>query len=55
MTTFNYLRHKVINASAEALNSKVKIFRSQMGDVRDRNSSCFPRLTDVRKFPTDYQ
>lgn len=33
-TILNYFRRRASNASAEAFNSKVKIFRSQMRDVR---------------------
>ena len=36
-TILNYFRRRAINASAEAFNSKVKIFRAQMKGVRDRN------------------
>ena len=36
-TILNYFRRRATNASAEAFNSKVKIFRSQMRGVRDRN------------------
>ena len=35
-TILNYFRCRATNASAEAFNSKVKIFRSQMRGVRDR-------------------
>ena len=34
-TILNYFRRRATNASAEAFNSKVKIFRSQMRGVRD--------------------
>nr|WP_290384015.1 transposase [uncultured Duncaniella sp.] len=37
----NYFRRRATNASAEAFNSKVKIFRSQMRGVRDRDSFIF--------------
>lgn len=36
-TILNYFRRRATNASAEAFNSKVKIFRAQMRGVRDRN------------------
>jgi len=36
-TILNYFRHRATNASAGAFNSKVKIFRSQMRGVRDRD------------------
>lgn len=40
-TIINYFRRRATNASAEAFNSKVKIFRSQMRGVRDRNFFIF--------------
>ncbi len=40
-TTLNYFRRRATNASAEAFNSKVKIFRSQMRGVRDRDFFIF--------------
>lgn len=40
-TILNYFRHRATNAAAEAFNSKVKIFRSQMRGVRDRNFFIF--------------
>ena len=40
-TILNYFRRRATNASAEAFNSKVKIFRSQMKGVRDRNFFIF--------------
>lgn len=40
-TILNYFRRRSTNASAEAFNSKVKIFRSQMRGVRDRNFFIF--------------
>ncbi|WP_304488567.1 transposase [Duncaniella muris] len=40
-TILNYFRHRATNASAEAFNSKVKIFRSQMRGVRDRDFFIF--------------
>ena len=40
-TILNYFRRRATNASAEAFNSKVKIFRSQMRGVRDRNFFIF--------------
>ena len=40
-TILNYFRRRATNASAEAFNSKVKIFRSQMRGVRDRNFFVF--------------
>lgn len=40
-TILNYFRRRATNASAEAFNSKVKIFRSQMRGVRDRNFFLF--------------
>ncbi|WP_435599597.1 transposase [Paramuribaculum intestinale] len=36
-----YFRRRATNASAEAFNSKVKIFRSQMRGVRDRDFFIF--------------
>ncbi len=42
-TILNYFRRRATNASAEAFNSKVKIFRSQMRGVRDRNFFTFRR------------
>ncbi|PWB04923.1 hypothetical protein C5O25_12990 [Paramuribaculum intestinale] len=39
--SLNYFRHHATNASAEAFNSKVKIFRSQMRGVRDRDFFIF--------------
>ena len=40
-TILNSFRRRATNASAEAFNSKVKIFRSQMRGVRDRNFFIF--------------
>lgn len=40
-TILNYFRRRSTNASAEAFNSKVKIFRSQMRGVRDRDFFIF--------------
>ncbi len=40
-TITNYFRRRATNASAEAFNSKVKIFRSQMHGVRDRGFFIF--------------
>ena len=40
-TILNYFRRRPTNASAEAFNSKVKIFRSQMRGVRDRDFFIF--------------
>lgn len=40
-TILNYFRRRATNASAEAFNSKVKIFRSQMRGVRDRDFFIF--------------
>ena len=40
-TIINYFRRRATNASAEAFNSKVKIFRSQMRGVRDRDLFIF--------------
>lgn len=40
-TILNYFRRRPTNASAEAFNSKVKIFRAQMKGVRDRNFFIF--------------
>lgn len=40
-TILNYFRRRATNASAEAFNSKVKIFRAQMRGVRDRNFFIF--------------
>lgn len=40
-TILNYFRQRATNASAEAFNSKVKIFRAQMRGVRDRNFFIF--------------
>lgn len=40
-TIVNYFRRRATNASAEAFNSKVKIFRGQMRGVRDRNFFIF--------------
>ncbi|MBD5230072.1 MAG: transposase [Bacteroidales bacterium] len=40
-TILNYFRRRSTNASAEVFNSKVKIFRSQMRVVRDRNFFIF--------------
>ncbi len=40
-TILNYFRRRATNASAEAFNSKVKIFRSHMRGVRDRNFFIF--------------
>lgn len=37
----NYFRRRATNASAEAFNSKVNIFRSQMRGVRDRDFFIF--------------
>lgn len=41
-TLFNYFRRRSTNASAEAFNAKVKIFRSQMRGVRDRDFFITP-------------
>lgn len=40
-TILNYFRRRATNASAEAFNSKVKIFRAQMKGVRDRSFFIF--------------
>ena len=40
-TILNYFRRRATNASAEAFNSKVKIFRSQMRGIRDRDFFIF--------------
>lgn len=40
-TILNYFRRRSTNASAEAFNSKVKIFRDQMRGVRDRSFFIF--------------
>ena len=40
-TILNYFRRRSTNASAEAFNSKVKIFRSQMRGVRDHDFFIF--------------
>lgn len=40
-TIHNYFRRCAANASAEAFNSEVKNFRSQMRGVRDRNLFIF--------------
>lgn len=40
-TIINYFRCRATNASAEALNSKMKTFRAQMKDMRDRNFFIF--------------
>jgi transposase len=40
-TILNYFRRRSTNASAEAFNSKVKIFRAQMRGVRDRDFFIF--------------
>lgn len=40
-TILNYFRRRATNASAEAFNSKVKIFRAQMRGVRDRKFFIF--------------
>jgi len=40
-TILNSFRQRSTNASAEAFNFKVKIFRSQMRGVRDRNFFIF--------------
>ena len=40
-TILNYFLRRATNASAEAFNSKVKIFRSQMRGVRDRDFFIF--------------
>ena len=40
-TILNYVICHATNASAEALNSKVNIFRSQMRGVRDRDFFIF--------------
>ena len=40
-TILNYFRRRATNASAEAFNSKVKIFRSQLRGVRDHNFFLF--------------
>lgn len=41
LTIINYFLRRATNASAEAFNSKVKIFRAQMRGVRDRNFFIF--------------
>ena len=41
LTIINYFLRRATNASAEAFNSKVKIFRSQMRGVRDRDFFIF--------------
>ena len=41
ITILNYFRRRATNASAEAFNSKVKIFRAQMRGVRDRKFFIF--------------
>jgi transposase len=40
-TILNYFRRRSTNASAEAFNSKVKMFRAQMRGVRDRDFFIF--------------
>lgn len=40
-TILNYFRRRATNASAEAFNSKVKIFRAQLKGIRDRNFFIF--------------
>ena len=40
-TILNYFRRRATNASAEAFNSKVKIFRAQLRGVRDRDFFIF--------------
>ena len=40
-TILNYFRRRATNVSAEAFNSKVKIFRSQMRGERDRDFFIF--------------
>lgn len=40
-TILNYLRRSSTNASAEAFNAKVKMFRSQMRGIRNRNFFIF--------------
>ena len=40
-TILNYFRRRATNASAEAFNSKVKIFRAQLHGVRDRDFFIF--------------
>lgn len=40
-TILNYFNRRATNASAEAFNSKVKIFRAQMKGVRDRDFFLF--------------
>lgn len=40
-TILNYFRRRATNASAEAFNSKVKIFRSQLRGLRDRDFFIF--------------
>ena len=50
-TILNYFRRRATNASAEAFNSKVKIFRSQMRGVRDRDFFIF-RLVKLYAFNT---
>lgn len=40
-TILNYFLRRSTNASAEAFNSKVKIFRAQMRGVRDRDFFIF--------------
>ena len=41
LSYLNYFRRRATNASAEAFNSKVKIFRSQMRGIRDRDFFIF--------------
>lgn len=40
-TILNYFRSRATNASAEAFNSKVKIFRSQLRGLRDKDFFIF--------------
>ena len=48
-TIINYFRRRATNASAEAFNSKVKIFRLQMRGVRDRDSFIFCLVFNTTK------
>lgn len=43
-TILNYFRRRATNASAEAFNFKVMIFRAQMRGVRDHNFFIFPLI-----------
>lgn len=53
-TILNYFRRRATNASAEAFNSKVKIFRSQMRGVRDRDFFIF-RLVKLYAWALTFQ